>query len=134
MTYLVVVGILWSMGITSLVLTVVSLALRSWRLLWVAIAFSFLFTAAAALSIGPFTLLLVALQLACAVALRWSVHWRGWIMLISSALFIWFLVAPFQIFVGRFLPFFFLVPLGLVAAIVATLIGPSPRPDSATAH
>ncbi len=122
--YLLVAGILWSMGAVSLVLTVVGLALRSWRLLWMAVLFSLVFTAAAALSIGPFVVLLVALQLASAVALRRSVHWRGWVMLLSTAVLIWILVVPFQLLVSRFLPFFFLVPLGLVAAIVATFAFP----------
>lgn len=130
MTYDLVAGILWAIGVVSLLLTVVGLALRSWKLLWVAASIGILFSAAAALSIGPFVLLLVALQLGCAVALRRSFHWRGWSMLISIAILTWFLIVPFQLLVGPFLPLFFLIPIGLIAAAVATATGPSPHPDS----
>ena len=130
MGYLIVAGILWSIGLVSLVLTVVGLALRSWRLLWVAFALSVLFSVAAALSIGPFVLLLVALQLASAVALRRTFDWRGWVALISIAILIWILVFPFQVWVVRFPLLLLLIPVGLFAAIVATLTAPIDRPDS----
>ncbi len=130
MGYLIVAGILWSIGLVSLVLTVVGLALRSWRLLWVAFALSVLFSVAAALSIGPFVLLLVALQLASAVALRRTFDWRGWVALISIAILIWILVFPFQLWVVRFPLLLLLIPVGLFAAIVATLTAPIDRPDS----
>ncbi len=127
--YLIVAGILWSIGLVSLVLTVVGLALRSWRLLWVAFCFAVVFSVAAALSIGPFVLLLVALQLASAVALRRSFDWRGWVALITTAILIWVLAFPFQVWIIRFPLLLVLIPIGLIAAIVATVTAPIDRPD-----
>lgn len=130
MISLAIAGFLWSTLLVALILTIVRLTLRSWRLLWVAFALSLVFTVAAALSIGPLILLLDSLLLGCAVALRRSMHWRGWIALISTAVLIWFLVVPFQLLVIRFIPLDCLIPMGLVAAIVATLTAPPTSADS----
>lgn len=125
-SHLTVATVLWSMLVVSVGLTISGFGFRSWRLLWFAALLAILFTAAAALSIGPFTLLLVTLQLAGAVAVRRSVNPLGWVALLAAAALIWFLVVPFQLFVIPFLPLFLLVPLGLASAIAATLIAPPP--------
>lgn len=130
MISLVIAGFLWTTGIVSLVLTIVGLVLKSWRLLWVAFTLSFVFTIAAALSIGPLVLLLDALQVASAVALRRSMRWQGWVALISIAALIWFFVVPFQLVLVRFVPLDFLIPMGLVAAVAATLTAPPTGADS----
>lgn len=127
MSHLWVALILWGMLAVSLVLTFAGFSLRSWKVLWAAAALSILFTLAAILSIGPLTLLLVALQLAGAVAFRWSVGARGWLALLGSAGLIWLLAVPVQLAFGPAPLLLLLVPVGILAAIAATMFGPPSR-------
>jgi hypothetical protein len=125
MNHLVIAELLWSMLATALILTFVGFALRSWKVLWLAAVLSLLFTVAAALSIGPLTLLILGLQLASAVAYRWDAGVRGWLALLSSAGLIWLLSVPAQLAFGPAPFLFVLIPIGILAAVVATVIGPS---------
>ncbi|MGA7671102.1 MAG: hypothetical protein WBW04_11825 [Nitrolancea sp.] len=75
-------------------------------------------------SVGLYTLLLTNLMLASALGLRWHFHYTGWIPTLIAAAAIWLLAVPVNLLAFRWPLLTLLEQLGLLIAIVATLIGP----------
>jgi uncharacterized membrane protein len=130
LSYTIIAVVLWSALAASLLLTVVGFARQSWKVLWLAAGLTLFFTLPAALSIGPLTLLLAAVQMGSAVAYRWAVGPLGWLALLGSALFGWLIVVPGQLAFGSAPFLFLLIPLGIIAAAAATIVRPSSRRET----
>jgi hypothetical protein len=131
LTYSIIAVVLWSALAASLLVTVVGFARRSWQVLWLAAGLTLFFTLPAALSVGPLTLLLAAVQMASAVAYRWAVGPLGWLALLGTAILGWLIVVPGQLAFGPAPYLLVLIPLGIVAAVAATILGPSARRERA---
>ena len=118
-----VVSALWAALLASVVVTPVGLVRRSWPRLQAGALLSLAFSIAAAFSFGLLTLLLTCLQLAAAVALRWSARRRGWVVLLLLACLAWALAVPIPLFLEqptRWLP---AVTLAMLIAGFALAIG-----------
>lgn len=121
--------LLWLSVVVSIVLTVRALVSRSWLTMWVASLCLFPFVLS---SVGIFTILLMALQLAAAGALRRNASAWGWAAFIVSSAIIWVAV----IFSARFTSFVWiggipLLPISLLALLLPLLPIGDPRPQAA---
>jgi len=113
---------LWAALVGSLILTPIAFLFRSWVWLLTAAVLSLVFSIAALFSIGPAVVLLTCLQLAGAVAFRWSFGWRGWAGLMLLGATVWAIAVPGQISLGREIPVIVVLPLALLAALIALVV------------
>jgi hypothetical protein len=117
--------LLWGFLTASLILTVIGLRRRSWKLLWLAAGLSLVFSIAAGFSIGPLTFLLTCLQLAAVIASRRESGTKGWVLLLLAALLIWIVLVPVQIAGLQWLSWLLAFPVVVVIAAVATALSGS---------
>ena len=129
-----VVSALWAALLASVIVTPVGLAARSWPRLLAGALLSLAFSIAAAFSFGLLALLLTCLQLAAAVALRWSAGRRGWTVLLLLALLAWALAVPIPLFLEPPTPWLPAITLAmLIAGFALAIVGPM-RPRAAASN
>ncbi len=73
-------ALLWGLVVVSLLLMLRAIDSGTWLTMWVAALVSLAASLIAIWSIGSLIFLLTCVQLAAAVAMRWAVGWRGWIV------------------------------------------------------
>lgn len=116
----IVAAFFWLLVAVSLLIALVGFRLHYWQLLVIASVLSLPISLVANVDYGGLVLL-PALQLACAVSLRWRVGVVGWLGLLLTAVIVWFvgMASPFvlhwptQIFV--------VLLTGLVVGFVALI-------------
>jgi hypothetical protein len=79
-------------AVASLVFTLRGIASHSWLMMWLAAAASFVVSALASFSIGPFVFLLTCLQLGAALALRRGASSSAWLASLLGGMLVWVVV------------------------------------------
>lgn len=109
------------MLLLSVSMTLTGLVTRSWWRLLAAATGSLVVTVFS-FGLWTFALLVACVQIAAALAFRWSAGWRGWLALMTAALLAWALAVPlsFSLQTARPVPAsiaFAMVMLGYAAVI-----------------
>ncbi|MGA7669266.1 MAG: hypothetical protein WBW04_02515 [Nitrolancea sp.] len=97
---------------------------NSWQLMLLAALFSLIFSGAAALSIGPYSIILTNLTLTSAIGIRWRLKWIGWTITLTIAVAVWLLTVPMQLLIFHWPKLGLLELLFISVVMIATLVGP----------